>query len=146
MGNWMKKDREGEEEVNARDRMWMIQGLKLDRIDLSWLLQLGKLSQLAMITWKWGIAVAGGTSPSLYVSPVEFLGRNIFCLRICWLETGWGEWVAPRSTLGRWGGKRMRGRWLNADLNLKLSTLEFGVFWNCLSLSTRKSSKLSIET
>ena len=29
--------------------------------------------------------------------------------------------------------------------NLKLSILEFGVFWNCLSWSTRKSSELSYQ-
>ena len=36
--------------------------------------------------------------------------------------------------------------WIYVQKNLKLSILEFGVFWNCLSWSTRKSSKLSIET
>ena len=36
--------------------------------------------------------------------------------------------------------------WIYVQKNLKLSTLEFGVFRNCLSWSTKKSSKLSIET
>ena len=35
--------------------------------------------------------------------------------------------------------KLCRGEYMSTK-NLKLSTLEFGVFWNCLSWSTRKSS------
>ena len=68
---------------------------------------------------------------------------SLSCPQALWL--GLTHWeMQQQASVQRNVALNCRGEYMS-KLNLKLSDLKFGVFWNCISLSTRKSSNCLIK-